>query len=128
MLSRFAICQRYLFVRPDDVQQGHNLRSMNDRFGNYMGGIPGRKSMTDESVGPATYDCQQDRTLTADLKSAMRRGSKVNPAFGSTTPQRKAYIYGGDHATTPGPGTYQRLAPRVRDLKRGRGVPQHARI
>ena len=102
------------------------MRSNADRFGNFKAGVPGTKSMTDRGVGPATYDCHEDRSLSFDVREAMKRGSKLRPAFNTTTPQRNPHIYG--NRTGPGPGTYQRLAPRVRDLKAGRGIPAHARV
>ena len=127
------------------------MRSHNDRFGPYHPGMQGQKSATDVGVGPASYNTEYEKSLSNDARRALERTSKIRPGecalsthrrlpdtasltrdvahlaiagFGSTTPQRRAAMFG---TTTPGPGSYERLEPRMKDLKRA-NVPGHARV
>lgn len=62
-------------------------------------------------MGPGSYR-QEHKTLVADAKSAKRRASRINVAFGTTTAQRgKSNIYAGD---SPDPGTYELMLPRTK--------------
>ncbi|KOO31769.1 hypothetical protein Ctob_007406 [Chrysochromulina tobinii] len=100
------------------------MRSHNARFGHYHPGMQGQKSATDVGVGPASYNTEYEKSLTNDARRTLEKTSKIRPGFGSTTPQRRAAMFG---TTTPGPGSYERLEPRMKDLKRA-NVPGHARV
>ena len=54
-------------------------------------------------MGPGAYD-KEAGSLSADLKEKKKRGSKANPAFGSTSVQR---VPPGATDKTHGPGHYQ---------------------
>mmetsp|Transcript_22082 Transcript_22082/g.56398 ORF Transcript_22082/g.56398 Transcript_22082/m.56398 type:complete len:274 (-) Transcript_22082:383-1204(-) len=110
-------------VEANPANAGAQMRSANGRFANYQAGMQGQKSATELSVGPGTYSTEYGRSLEADARRTLLRSSKIRPGFGSTTPQRTQF----HRPLSPGPGTYQRLEPRVKDLKRA-STAGHARI
>lgn len=72
------------------------------------------KSNTDEEVGPGSYPgAEYEATLQEDCEEAIRRSSQIKPGFGTTMPQRVHHIFG---VGTPGPGEYEPLGPRLKDL------------
>ena len=87
------------------------MRSAADRFKDRR-----YDNITDAGVGPGSYS-QSDRTLFVDAKAATARSSRIRPGFGSTTPQRPPPMYGRAVSDYTGPGCYEPLEPRLKDLK-----------
>ena len=70
----------------------------------HVGGDP---SMTDEAIGPGAYEDHLHNTVATTLEKAASRSSRLQPGFGTMTPQR-ALPY-GQKDESPGPGAYQPL-------------------
>ena len=94
-------------VLPALGDSGAHMRGQSDRFHDKR-----FESITDEVVGPGSYD-QYEKTLAEDCDMAIARSSRIKPGFGSTTPQRKLPFYAQG---TPAPGSYEPVEPRLKDL------------
>ena len=86
---------------------GASMRGLNVRLAvmkhpDHQGGDP---SMTDESVGPGSYDEHLHNTVATTLEKGLSRSSRLQPGFGTMSPQR-ALPY-GQKDDSPGPGAYQ---------------------
>ena len=86
---------------------GASMRGLNVRLAvmkhpDHQGGDP---SMTDESVGPGSYDEHLHNTVATTLEKGLSRSSRLQPGFGTMSPQR-ALPY-GQKDESPGPGAYQ---------------------
>jgi len=60
-------------------------------------------------VGPGAYNAEAFGSLESDMKTLMARGSKKQPAFGATGPQRGLPFLS---QAVPGPGSYDSDQPR----------------
>ena len=70
----------------------------------HVGGDP---SMTDANIGPGAYDEHHYNTIATMLEKAQSRTSRLQPAFGTMSPQRELPY--GQKDESPGPGAYQPL-------------------
>lgn len=124
-------------VHPAISDSGHSMRNAKDRFHEVK-----YNDTCDEGVGPGTYGGGQisggvsyvdlaghpiaaamlsgtvtDQTLEADSQIAINRGSRIKPGFMTTSPQRPPPLYGRAVSDYTGPGCYEPLEPRLKDLK-----------
>jgi len=93
-------------VKPVVKNAGASMQGKFDRFRD-------AEPMT-EDVGPGAYDDDLHLSLAEDAKELVKRASKKQPPFNTTTAQRTVSKYGQG---TPAPGSYYPLEPREREAR-----------
>lgn len=92
-------------IEPNKRDSGASMRSVSSRF--RRADHPDStcsQSMTEESVGPGSYNSHEHGTILLTSARSLVRSSKLRPAFGTVCPQRELPH---EKSTTPGPGAYQ---------------------
>ena len=74
------------------------------------------RPMTADVIGPGTY-AQFDGSLYEASKRLASRSSRKKPGFGSTSAQR-ALPHSARRGESPGPGAYEPMEQRIRDMVR----------
>ena len=74
------------------------------------------RPMTASSIGPGTY-AQYDGSLYFESERAVSRSSRLQPGFGSTSAQFAIPLRARPRQS-PGPGAYEPIQPRIRDVVR----------
>ena len=92
-------------VYPNLRDSGASMRSVSSRFRRMdHPDSTCSQSMTEETVGPGTYESHEHSTISLASARSLVRSSKLRPAFGTVCPQRELPY---EKSITPGPGSYQ---------------------